>query len=301
MALLEISEISKSFGDFKAVDQVSFGVEPGKIYGLLGPNGAGKTTTIRMIMNIIVPDSGKITLFDQVISEETKRKIGYLPEERGIFQKMKVNELLVFFGELHGLPVSKGKTLASEWLTKMELSDWADHKVEELSKGMQQKIQFSATLIHDPELIILDEPFSGLDPVNVNLIKDIMLDIKKAGKTIIFSTHMMDAAEKLCDDIIMINKGKKVLDGTIESIKQEYGTNSMRLEYTGDIKFLQASKSIKNLQEYSNYAEVELLDGLTSNDLLKELLPQMKINGFTSRQSSLNEIFLQLAGGGQNA
>ena len=301
MALLEVNEICKSFNDFKAVDNVSFQVEPGKIYGLLGPNGAGKTTTIRMIMNIIVPDSGKISLFDQIINNETKSKIGYLPEERGIFQKMKVNELLVFFGELHGLSVSRGKTLAAEWLDKMDLNEWANHKVEELSKGMQQKIQFSATLIHEPELIILDEPFSGLDPVNVNLIKDIMLDIKKTGKTIIFSTHMMDAAEKLCDDIIMINKGQKVLDGPIESIKQEYGTNSMRLDYTGDTQFLQNSKSIKNLQEYSNYAEVELQDGLTANDLLKEILPHIKINGFTTRQSSLNEIFLQLAGGGQNA
>lgn len=301
MALLEVNEICKSFGDFKAVDTVSFQVEAGKIYGLLGPNGAGKTTTIRMIMNILVPDSGKISLFDQVISDETKSKIGYLPEERGVFQKMKVNELLVFFGELHGLPVAQGKTFAAEWLDKMELNDWADHKVEELSKGMQQKIQFSATLIHNPELIILDEPFSGLDPVNVNLIKDIMLDIKKSGKTIIFSTHMMDAAEKLCDDIIMINKGHKVLDGTIESIKQEYGTNSMRLEYSGDVQFLQNSKSIKNLQEYSNYAEVELQEGRTSNDLLQEILPKLKVKGFTTRQSSLNEIFLQLAGGGQNA
>jgi len=301
MALLEVNEICKSFGDFKAVDTVNFQVEAGKIYGLLGPNGAGKTTTIRMIMNILVPDSGKISLFDQVISDKTKSKIGYLPEERGIFQKMKVKELLVFFGELHDLPAVRGKALAAEWLDKMELSDWADHKVEELSKGMQQKIQFSATLIHDPELIILDEPFSGLDPVNVNLIKDIMLDMKKNGKTIIFSTHMMDAAEKLCDDIIMINKGVKVLDGTIESIKKEYGTNNLRLEYTGDIQFLQASKSIKNLQEYSNYAEVELQDGLSSNNFLEEILPHIKVNGFTTRQSSLNEIFLQLAGGGQHA
>ncbi len=300
MSLLEVKEISKSFGDFNAVDGVSFTVDSGRIYGLLGPNGAGKTTTIRMIMNILVPDSGAITLFDHPISEQTKSRIGYLPEERGIFQKMKVEELLVFFAELHGLSLSTGKKLAHEWLQKMELADWAQNKVEELSKGMQQKVQFIATIMHDPELVILDEPFSGLDPINVNLIKDIMLDIKAKGKTIIFSTHMMEPAEKLCDDILMINKGKKVLDGPINSIRSEYGKNSLRLEYSGDGSILKELKSIKSVDHYSNYAEIEITDGASANDLLQEVLPKLEISCLTTRQSTLNEIFLQLAGGNGN-
>jgi len=301
MALLEVQNICKSFGDFKAVDQVSFKVEAGKIYGMLGPNGAGKTTTIRMIMNILIPDSGSIRLFEQTISNSTKSKIGYLPEERGIFQKMKVAELLVFFAELHGIPVSKGKKLAKDWLQKMELTDWTDHKVEELSKGMQQKIQFVATIMHDPELVILDEPFSGLDPVNVNLIKDIMLEIKSMGKTIIFSTHMMEAAEKLCDDIIMINKGQKVLDGPINEIRQQYGKNSLRLEFNGDSGLIRKNKIVKSVQDYSNYVEIELHDGFAANDLLKDILPDIEIHSLNTSKSSLNEIFLQLAGGTNDA
>ncbi len=300
MALLEVQDICKSFGNFKAVDTVSFKVESGKIYGLLGPNGAGKTTTIRMIMNILIPDSGTISLFGEPISEKTKSKIGYLPEERGIFQKMKVRELLTFFTELHGLPLAQGKKLAGEWLEKLELSNWADKKVEELSKGMQQKLQFASTILHDPELIILDEPFSGLDPVNVNLIKNIMLEIKSSGKTIIFSTHMMEAAEKLCDDILMIQKGVKVLDGPINQIREQYGKNSLRLEYSGDVQYIQKSKAVKSIHDYSNSAEIELHEGFTPNDLLTDLLPEITIHSLLSRQSSLNEIFLQLAGGVDN-
>ena len=300
MSLLEVKQINKSFGDFKAVDQVSFKVESGKIYGLLGPNGAGKTTTIRMIMNILVPDSGSITLFDQPISEDTKSRIGYLPEERGIFQKMKVMELLLFFAELHGIKAKQAKQVANDWLAQLELSDWAENKVEELSKGMQQKIQFIASIIHDPELIILDEPFSGLDPVNVNLIKDIMLDIRKKGKTIIFSTHMMDAAEKLCDDILMINKGVKVLDGPINDIRNEFGKNALRLEFSGNSEDLQKCKIVKNVVDYSNYAEIEIEEGYSANDLLKEILPNFQIHSFSTKQSSINEIFLQLAGGTNN-
>lgn len=300
MTLLDVQDICKTFGNFKAVDSVRFKVEPGKIYGLLGPNGAGKTTTIRMIMNILIPDSGTISLFDQPISDKTKSRIGYLPEERGIFQKMKVRELLTFFTELHGLPAAQGKKLAAEWLEKLELSAWADKKVEELSKGMQQKLQFASTILHNPELIILDEPFSGLDPVNVNLIKDIMLEIKESGKTIIFSTHMMEAAEKLCDDILMIQNGVKVLDGPINQIREQYGKHSLRLEYSGDVRFIQKSKAVKSIHDYSNSAEIELHNGFSVNDLLQDLLPKIQIHSLVSRQSSLNEIFLQLAGGNHN-
>ncbi len=297
MALLEVEHITKSYGSFKAVDDVSFTVEAGKIYGMLGPNGAGKTTTIRMIMNILVPDSGHIRLFNQPISEESKARIGYLPEERGLYQKMKIYDLLTFFAELHGLSGNTAKQNVLHWLARLEISNWADNKVEELSKGMQQKLQFIATILHNPDLVILDEPFSGLDPVNVNLLKEIMLEFKEAGKTIIFSTHMMDAAEKLCDDILMINKGKKVLDGPIHDIRAQYGKNSMRLEYTGDGNVLKSITGIERLLDYGNYADVELNEGFSGNDFLKEILPFLQVNSFSTRQSSLNEIFLQLAGG----
>ena len=183
----------------------------------------------------------------------------------------------------------------------MELTDWASHKVEELSKGMQQKLQFVATIMHDPELVILDEPFSGLDPVNVNLIKDIMLEIKSMGKTIIFSTHMMEAAEKLCDEIIMIDKGHKVLDGPINEIRKQYGKNSLRLEYNGDSDLIKKSKVVKNVQDYSNYVEIDLNDGYSATDLLKDILPDIEIHSLNTSQSSLNEIFLQLAGGTKDA
>jgi ABC-2 type transport system ATP-binding protein len=296
MALLEVEHINKSYGSFKAVDDVSFNVEAGKIYGMLGPNGAGKTTTIRMIMNILVPDSGQIRLFGKPITEDSKAKIGYLPEERGLFQKMKVYDLLLFFAELHGLSGNAGKQAVLHWLAKLEISNWAENKVEELSKGMQQKLQFITTILHNPELVILDEPFSGLDPVNVNLLKEIMLEIKEQGKTIIFSTHMMDAAEKLCDDILMIDRGKKVLDGPIHTIRAEFGKKSMRLEYTGDRNKLKSVSGVERLLDYGNYADVELKEGFNGNDFLKEILPLVQVNSFSTRQSSLNEIFLQLAG-----
>ena len=296
MTLLEAEQISKSYGHFKAVHNVSFKVESGKIYGMLGPNGAGKTTTIRMIMNILAPDSGRITLFGVPITEESKTRIGYLPEERGLYQKMKVYDLLLFFAELHGLSGNAGKQAVLHWLAKLEISNWAGNKVEELSKGMQQKLQFISTILHDPELIILDEPFSGLDPVNVNLLKEIILDMKEQGKTVIFSTHVMDAAEKLCDDILMIHHGEKVLDGPIHAIRAEFGKNSLRLEYTGDRNILKTVSCIERLLDYGNYADVELKEGVTGNDFLIEIIPLVQVNSFSTRQSSLNEIFLQLAG-----
>jgi len=246
MSILEIKNISKSFNGFKAVDDVSFEVNTGRVYGILGPNGAGKTTTIRMIMNILMPDSGTILLFDQEMKDALKSKIGYLPEERGLYPKMKVRELMIFMGELHGLNTSDAKSKTDFWLEKMEISEKAENKVEELSKGMQQKLQIISTIIHDPQLIILDEPFSGLDPVNVNLVKNIMIELKEQNKAIMLSTHMMEAAEKLCDEVLMINKGKKVLDGELKKIQTEYGKNSIHLEFDGDGKFIQSLPMVKN-------------------------------------------------------
>lgn len=298
MVLLEVKNISKAFGDFKAVDGVSFTVEQGHIYGMLGPNGAGKTTTIRMVMNILIPDSGDIRLFGEAMNDGLKAKIGYLPEERGLYQKMKVRELLIFLGELHGLAAYLAKQKAEEWLEKLELGDRAENKVEELSKGMQQKLQFISSIIHEPELIILDEPFSGLDPVNVNLFKNIMLEFKAQGKAIMFSTHMMEAAEKLCDEILMINCGKKVLDGSLQSIQSHHGKNSLHMEFDGDGANLKSLPMIQEFNQFSNYVEVQLKDGIKPNEFLKLALEQVQITKMEAHKSSLTEIFLKLVGKG---
>jgi ABC-2 type transport system ATP-binding protein len=297
MSILEVDGISKSFNGYQAVKDVSFKIGSGRIHGILGPNGAGKTTTIRMIMNIIFPDSGTISLFDQSMNDKLKSKIGYLPEERGLYQKMKVKELVYFLAELHRMDLSRAKEKCAYWLDKMQLSEKADAKVEELSKGMQQKIQIISTIIHEPELIIFDEPFSGLDPVNVNLIKNVMIELKEQNKAIMFSTHMMDAAEKLCDEVIMINHGEKILDGNLEKIKKEYGKNSIQVDFEGDGKFIKSLPMISKCDYYSNYVELELAESHTTNDLLIALLDKIKVTQVKSQSSSLNEIFIALAEG----
>jgi len=298
MSILEVIGISKSFNGVYAVNNVSFNIEAGQIHGILGPNGAGKTTTIRMIMNILVPDAGTISLFGQSMSEQLKHKIGYLPEERGLYQKMKVKDVINFMAELHRMDISLAEEKCDYWLDKMQLSARSESKIEELSKGMQQKIQLISTIIHEPDLLIFDEPFSGLDPVNVNLIKNIMIELKEQNKAIMFSTHMMEAAEKLCDEIIMINNGEKILDGNLEQIRKEYGKNSIQLEFEGDGKFIKSSPMVKKYDYYGSYVEVQLNESYTANDLLKSVLDKVKIIQMKSQASSLNEIFIDFADGG---
>ncbi len=296
MAILEVAGISKQYGNLTAVDQVSFSVKRGQVYGMLGPNGAGKTTTIRMIMNIILPDSGSIKLFDESLTDALKSKIGYLPEERGLYPKMKVERLLHFLGELNGMSPASARQKTNEWLERFDLSSSRDKKVQELSKGMQQKLQFISTIMHDPELIILDEPFSGLDPVNVNMVKNIMLEMKEKGKAIMLSTHMMETAEKLCDQVLMINKGEKVLDGNLAEIQKTYGKNAVNLSYNGDGTFIKNLPFVKKVDDYGQYIEVELNDGSKPNQLLKEILDKVEVNSMQTQKSSLNEIFISLAG-----
>jgi ABC-2 type transport system ATP-binding protein len=300
MSVLEVNNIVKKYDDFTAVNDVSFKVEQGNIYGILGPNGAGKTTTIRMIMNIIAPDSGSIKLFNQQMNDALKSKIGYLPEERGIYQKMKVIDVLVFLAELKGVTAADAKKKATEWLEKFQLTKNIDSKINELSKGMQQKIQIISTIMHNPELIILDEPFSGLDPVNINMVKNIMLDLQKEGKAIMFSTHQMDAAEKLCTEILMINKGNKVLDGKLSDILASYGKNSVQVEYKGNSQVFDDLKIVSKIDHYQNYVEVEMRDGYSASQLLKEIVDKVDISTMKSMKSSLNEIFISLAGGENN-
>lgn len=292
MAILEVNQVSKSYGQFKAVDHISFKVDRGRIFGVLGPNGAGKTTTIRMILNILLPDSGEVKLFGRQMNDELKSRIGYLPEERGLYTKMKVIDMLIFLGRLHNMRPVDATHEADTWLQKLELSEWRNKKIEELSKGMQQKVQFIGTVIHDPELIILDEPFAGLDPINIQLIKEIMLDLKEKNKAIIFSTHLLDAAEKLSDDILLINQGQNVLHGSLKSIKEKHGKNAVQVEYQGDISFIKSHPMVEIFNDYGQYVEIVLNKTGDPNELLKVLVEKIKIQRFEYASSSLNEIFM---------
>jgi len=297
MDILSVENVTKQFGDKYAVKDVSFHVPKGVVYGIIGPNGAGKTTTIRMIMNIYVPDSGSVRLFDNPMNDDLKSRIGYLPEERGLYPKMKVLDMMVFIGELHGLKAGEARQAAMQWLERLQLTERAHSKVNELSKGMQQKLQIIGSLMHDPDLIILDEPFSGLDPVNINLVKDTIIELRNAGKAIMLSTHIMESAEKMCDEILMINQGQKVLDGNLNEILAAHGKKSVHIEYTGDATFLQNMPGVRKVDIFPNYAEVALEGDVMPAEFLKQIIGKIEISSFSTLRSSLNEIFISLAGG----
>jgi ABC-2 type transport system ATP-binding protein len=296
MNALEIENVTKSFGDFYAVKNLSFNIPEGTIYSLLGPNGAGKTTTIRMVMNIIIPDDGSVKILDKKMDENMKKRVGYLPEERGLYPKMKVGELLLFLAELKGLHGQDARTKIDRWLKRLDLAEWKFKKAEELSRGMQQKIQFIATVIHQPDLIILDEPFGGLDPVNTKLLKDIMLEMKKQGNTIIFSTHRMEQVEMISDNICLINKAEKVLEGNLNWIKQQYGKNTIVLDYIGDASFIKDIPEVEKIDDYGKFMEIKLKEQTDSQELLKRLVDKLTINKFEVREPSLNAIFIDKVG-----
>jgi ABC-2 type transport system ATP-binding protein len=296
MNALEIEDITKRFGDFYAVKDLSLKIPQQTIFGLLGPNGAGKTTTIRMVMNIIIPDKGSIRVLDKKMDEAMKERIGYLPEDRGLYPKMKVGEHLYFLSELKGLRGQEARKRIDFWLERFDLADWKLKKVEELSRGMQQKIQFIATVIHDPELIILDEPFSGLDPVNTKLFKDIMLEMKKNGRTIIFSTHRMEQVEMICDNICLINKAKMVLEGNLSHIKKQYGKNSVVLDYDGDASFIQSLPEIEKIDDYGKFMEIKLKEQTDPQELLNTLVGKIRITKFEVMEPTLNAIFIEKVG-----
>jgi ABC-2 type transport system ATP-binding protein len=296
MQTIELNKVRKSYDKFVAVNDLSFNIQQGGVFGLLGPNGAGKTSTIRMMIGITVPDSGNITLFGKPFERKSLHKVGYLPEERGLYKKMKILDQLIFLGELHGMTNSAARQKAQEWTKRLEIDAWLQKKVEELSKGMQQKIQFIAALLHDPEFIIMDEPFFGLDPVNATLLKDVMLDLKKQGKTILFSTHRMDQVEKLCDAICLINKGTAVLQGDLKSIKAGYGKSNVQIEYEGNGDFLSKNPLVATCNNYGNYAEVKLAPGADAQVLLREVAERARINRFELMEPSLEEIFINTVG-----
>src|SRR5919112_5180937 len=255
---VQLDRVSKSFGEFTAVKELSLSVRAGRVFGLLGPNGAGKTTSIRMIVNITAPDSGSISLFGRKIDPELQDRIGYLPEERGLYRRMKVVDQLRFFAELKDVRGKQVEAKIDEWLARVKLSEWKNKRSMELSKGMQQKIQFITSVIHDPELLILDEPFSGLDPINVELLKEIVLDLKRAGKTIIFSTHQMEVAEKICDDICLLNRSQKVFEGSLREIKSSFGRNVVAVRCEGGDGVLHDPSLVSKLVQHADEAQALL-------------------------------------------
>jgi ABC-2 type transport system ATP-binding protein len=292
-----LTNVNKAFEEVRAVQNLSVQIQQGEIFGLLGPNGAGKTTTIRMLVRILLPDSGTIEILGKLSTREISDQLGYLPEERGLFKKMLVIDTVRFFAELKGLSPKTAIPLADKWLERMDLKEWRNKKVEELSKGMQQKIQFISTILHQPKLIILDEPFSGLDPVNTNLIKDIMLELVKSGSTIILSTHLMEQAEKLCDAICLINRGQSVLQGKLADIKSRFGKNRCRMRYDGDARFLQDPALVDKFDDYGQYVEIQPRDGVNPQTILAKAIEQVTVRSFDITEPSLNEIFINVVKG----
>jgi len=289
---VELSDVRKSYGDFVAVDDLSLCIKPGRIYGLLGPNGAGKTSTLRMIIGIIVPDSGRISVFGEPLERAHMDMFGYLPEERGLYRKMRVLEHLVFLAQLKGLSGHEALKRARSWCGRFDLTSWTEKKVEELSKGMQQKVQFIGAILHDPQLIIMDEPFSGLDPANSVALKDVLLELAKSGKTILLSTHRMDQAERLCHSICLVNHGRAVVEGDLNQIKAGYGCCNVQIKYEGDARFLQESRLVQSFNDYGNYVEVRLAPGADTQELLKLASSGARLSKFEVMEPSLEEIFI---------
>ncbi len=291
--IIELTHVTKTFGSVVAVNDLSLSVPAGSIYGFIGPNGSGKTTTIRMIMKIMYPDSGTLRINGMEYETQRLSSVGYLPEERGLYIKMKLGELLQFHGELNGSGDLRNKV--DYWLNRFDLTSYRDKKVETLSKGMKQKVQFIATILHRPEIIILDEPFSGLDPVNADMIKDVILELQKENATIIFSTHDMGMAERMCDYIFMIYKGKKVLDGTLSHIQDQYGNDTLRIRTDQGAAALENLKGIEKVNDFGKLQEVRLSQGIDPQVILAELLKKTRITQFELTKPSLNDIFIRIA------
>jgi len=296
MPTVELEQVCKSYDKFVAVKDLSLTIEPGGIFGLLGPNGAGKTSTIRMMIGITVPDSGQVRMFGGPFRRDHLKRVGYLPETSGLYKKMKIGEQLVLFGQLRGLTASDSAARARRWCERMEIVEALEKKAEELSKGMQQKIQFIATLLHDPEFLIMDEPFSGLDPVNATLLKDVLLELNKKGCTILFSTHRMDQVEKLCETICLINRGEAVLQGRLKDIKASYGKSNVQMEYEGPDSFLREDGLVQSFNNYGNYVEIRMVPGADSQKLLRLAAERTRVNKFELVEPSLEEIFIETVG-----
>jgi len=296
-AMLQVKDVRKAFSTVVAVDGVSFEVHRGEIFGLLGPNGAGKTTTIRMILNILPPDGGVVTFDGHPFTDQTRNLVGYLPEERGLYRKSRLIDTILYFAELRGMHRGVAKEEAMKWLKRFGLDDQALRKVEELSKGNQQKIQFITAILHDPALVILDEPFSGLDPVNQVLFQDIFDEMKQQGRAVIFSTHQMEQAEKLSDSLCLINQGRMVLGGSVREVKKRYGSNSLHVEFEGDGAFMEGLPGVHRAFLYKNAAELDLTENAGVNDLIAGINAKVAVRKIELREPSLHSIFMQVVGG----
>jgi ABC-2 type transport system ATP-binding protein len=290
---IAVNNVSKRFGDHQAVNGVSVEVPAGSIYGFIGPNGSGKTTTIRMIMNILVPDAGQIHVLGSPTAAEIRDDVGYLPEERGLYKKMTVRRVLRYYGQLKGKSAHEIDEGMKDWLARLQLTDWADKKVEQLSKGMAQKVQFIAAVVSKPKLLILDEPFSGLDPVNAEVLKDAVLEMRRRGTTIVFSTHDMGTAERMCERIFMIFKGNKVLDGTLDEIQTEYGYDTARVRTSGGAAILAGLPSVDAVNDQGNYQDVKLNGDAQA--FLHQLVQKTTVQQFEIRRPSLHDIFVRIA------
>jgi ABC-2 type transport system ATP-binding protein len=288
-----IRDVTKRFGTFTAVDALSLDVPTGSIYGFIGPNGSGKTTTIRMIMNILLPDQGEITVLGQHSTRAARDRVGYLPEERGLYRKMHVRRLLRYYGALKGTAASIIDREIDFWLTRLDLNAWRDARIETLSKGMSQKVQFIATVISRPELVILDEPFSGLDPVNADIMRDAVLELRRRGTTIVFSTHDMAVAERMCDRLFMIFKGRKVLDGTLDSIQAAYGFDTIRVRSSGGHAVLEGLPDVLSIVDHGNLQEVRLSGDPQA--FLQRLVVRTTVQHFEVTRPSLHDIFVRIA------
>lgn len=296
MSAIDVQSVTKRFQGTTAVDHVDFKVPEGVIYGLLGPNGAGKTTTLRMINYIIMPDEGQVLIDGHRASHLTQEWIGYLPEERGLYKKMKVGEQLLYLGQLKGLSKSTATERINYWLDRFDAKTWKSKEVGELSKGMHQKIQFISTILHDPKICIFDEPFSGLDPINSELLKKVILELKSQGKTILFATHRMEQVEQMCEHICLFNQGKVVLEGRLDEIRRSFGKNTIEMQYQGDGSFIDTLEGVRINNRSNNFAELRLLNNKSGQDVLKEAMNHAQIERFEQVMPSLNEIFISTVG-----
>lgn len=299
--MIEVRDVVKAYDSVRAVDGISFSAEPGEIFGLIGPNGAGKSTTIRMIMNIMAPDSGQILLDGKALCEKDKARIGYLPEERGLYKKLKVGEMLRYLAELKGADLAASTRRSDRWLERFGIAEWKNRKIEELSKGMAQKVQFIGTVAHDPDLLLFDEPFSGLDPMSQDLLLEALLELKDAGKTVLFSTHIMDHAEKICERIFLMNRGQEVAYGPLADVKARFGKAAARIEYDGDASFVSGLPFVASTRQFPRWLEVELRGDDAADGLYRALAGRVRVRRFELLEPSLHSIFVSLVGADDGA
>ena len=298
--VLEVNSVRKTYEGHVAVDELSLTVGEGRIFGLLGPNGAGKTTAIRMMVGIILPDSGTVRMFGEPLARRHLRRVGFLPEERGLYRKVRVRGHLMFLGGLYGLDRARARAAAEHWTARLDLAAWLDRKVEELSKGMQQKVQFIAALMHEPQVIVMDEPFSGLDPLNSSALIEVLIELKRMGRTIIFSTHRMDQVERLCDSICLMDRGRVALTGDLKEIRSRFGRRNVTLAFAGDHGFLADRQLVAAHSDFGSHHEVRMADGADPQELLRAAAQAGAVTRFELLEPSLEEIFIDVTGGGRN-